>query len=161
MTTTDPTRIDLEITIDVPVEHAFATFTERFDEIKPREQNLLAVPIARSVLEPHVGGTIHDVGTDGTTCAWARVLAFEPPTRLVFSWDLSPMYQVETDPDRCSEVEVTFSAVGPEQTRVQLQHRHLDRHGEGWESFTGLGSGDGWPLWLDRYRALATAPVAR
>lgn len=153
---TDPTRIDLEITIDVPVEHAFATFTGRFDEIKPREQNILAVPIARSVLEPRVGGTIHDVGTDGSTCTWARVLAFEPPDRLVFTWDLSPTFQVETDPDRCSEVEVTFSAIGPEQTRVHLQHRHLDRHGAGWEGLGALGTGDGWPLWLDRYRVLAT-----
>lgn len=152
----DPTRIDLEITIDVPVEHAFATFTGRFDEIKPREQNILAVPIARSVLEPRVGGTIHDVGTDGSTCTWARVLAFEPPDRLVFTWDLSPTFQVETDPDRCSEVEVTFSAIGPEQTRVHLQHRHLDRHGAGWEGLGALGTGDGWPLWLDRYRVLAT-----
>jgi len=152
----DPTRIDLEITIDVPVEHAFATFTGRFDEIKPREQNILAVPIARSVLEPRVGGTIHDVGTDGSTCTWARVLTFEPPDRLVFTWDLSPTFQVETDPDRCSEVEVTFSAIGPEQTRVHLQHRHLDRHGAGWEGLGALGTGDGWPLWLDRYRVLAT-----
>jgi uncharacterized protein YndB with AHSA1/START domain len=151
---TEPTSVSLEITVDVPVEHAFTTFTERFDEIKPREQNLLAVPIVRTVLEPRVGGTIHDIGTDGSTCTWARVLAFEPPTRLVFSWDLSPYYQVETDADRCSEVEITFSSLGPEQTRVQLEHRHLDRHGEGWESFLGLGTGDGWPIWLDHYRVL-------
>ncbi len=152
--TTDPTRLELEITIDVPVEHAFGTFTERFDEIKPREQNLLAVPIERTVLEPQVGGTISDIGTDGTTCTWARVLAFEPPDRLVFSWDLSPTFQLETDPDHCSEVEVTFVPLGPEQTQVRLEHRHLDRHGEGWEGLTFLGTGDGWPLWLDRYTKL-------
>lgn len=151
---TDPTRLELEITIDVPVEHAFGVFTERFDEIKPREQNLLAVPIARTVLEPKVGGTIHDIGTDGTTCTWARVLAYDPPTRLVFSWDLSPTFQVETDPDRCSEVEVTFTALGPEQTQVRLEHRHLDRHGEGWEGLTFLGTGDGWPLWLSRFAGM-------
>jgi uncharacterized protein YndB with AHSA1/START domain len=153
--TTDPTRLELEITIDVPVEHAFGTFTGRFDEIKPREQNLLAVPIERTVLEPQVGGTIHDIGTDGTICTWARVLAFEPPHRLVFSWDLGPTFEVETDPDRCSEVEVTFTALGPEQTQVRLEHRHLDRHGEGWEGLTFLGTGDGWPLWLSRFGAMA------
>ncbi len=155
--TTDPTRLQLEIVIDVPVEHAFGTFTERFDEIKPREQNLLAVPIERTVLEPRVGGTIHDVGTDGTTCTWARVLAYEPPNRLVFSWDLSPTFQVEADPTRCSEVEVTFTSVGPEQTQVRLEHRHLDRHGEGWENLTFLGTGDGWPLWLSRYEGIVGA----
>ncbi len=152
--TPDPTRLELEITIDVPVEHAFGTFTERFDEIKPREQNLLAVPIERTVLEPHVGGTIQDIGTDGTTCTWARVLAFEPPDRLVFSWHLSPTFQLETDPDHCSEVEVTFIPLGPEKTQVRLAHRHLDRHGEGWEGLTFLGTGDGWPLWLDRFSQL-------
>jgi uncharacterized protein YndB with AHSA1/START domain len=152
--TTDPTRLELEITIDVPVEHAFGTFTDRFDEIKPREQNLLAVPIERTVLEPQVGGTIHDIGTDGTTCTWARVLAFEPPHRLVFSWDLSPTFQLETDPSHCSEVEVSFTSIGPEQTRVRLEHRHLDRHGEGWEGLTFLGTGDGWPLWLSRFSDL-------
>ena len=158
--TTDPTRLEFEITIDVPVEHAFGTFTERFDEIKPREQNLLAVPIERTVLEPKVGGTIHDVGTDGTTCTWARVLAFEPPHRLVFSWDLSPTFQVETDPARCSEVEVTFTSLGSEQTLVRLEHRHLDRHGEGWEGLTFLGTGDGWPLWLSRFSEMVASSDA-
>ena len=158
--TADPTRLELEITIDVPVEHAFGTFTERFDEIKPREQNLLAVPIERTVLEPQVGGTIHDVGTDGTTCTWARVLAFEPPNRLVFSWDLDPAFELETDPARCSEVEVTFTPLGPEQTLVRLEHRHLDRHGEGWEGLTFLGTGDGWPLWLSRYREMVASSDA-
>jgi uncharacterized protein YndB with AHSA1/START domain len=158
--TTDPTRLELEITVDVPVQHAFATFTERFDEIKPRKQNLLAVPIERTVLEPRVGGTIYDVGTDGTSCTWARVLAYEPPHRLVFSWDLSPTFQVETDPDRCSEVEVTFVPVGPEETHVRLEHRHLDRHGEGWEGLTYLGTGDGWPLWLSRFREMVASSDA-
>ena len=158
--TTDPTRLELEITIDVPVEHAFGVFTDRFDEIKPRDQNLLAVPIERTVLEPQVGGTIHDIGTDGTTCTWARVLAFEPPHRLVFSWDLSPTYQIETDPDRCSEVEVTFTSLGPEQTQVRLEHRHLDRHGDGWEGLTFLGTGDGWPLWLSRYQGMIASSAA-
>jgi uncharacterized protein YndB with AHSA1/START domain len=158
--TADPTRLELEITIDVPVEHAFGTFTERFDEIKPREQNLLAVPIERTVLEPQVGGTIHDVGTDGSTCTWARVLAFEPPNRLVFSWDLDPAFELETDPARCSEVEVTFTPLGPEQTLVRLEHRHLDRHGEGWEGLTFLGTGDGWPLWLSRYREMVASSDA-
>jgi uncharacterized protein YndB with AHSA1/START domain len=157
--TTDPTRLELDVTIEVPVDHAFRTFVERFDEIKPREQNLLAVPIERTVLEPRAGGTIHDIGTDGTTCVWARVLVVDPPHRLVFSWDLSPTFQLETDPARCSEVEVTFTPLGAERTQVRLEHRHLDRHGEGWEGLTFLGTGDGWPLWLSRYRELlARAP---
>jgi len=159
--TPTPTSVALEITVEVPVEHAFATFTERFDDIKPREHNLLAVPIERTVLEPREGGTIHDVGTDGSICTWSRVLAYEPPRRLVFSWDIGPTWQLETDPDRCSEVEVTFTAVRPEQTLVALEHRHLDRHGDGWEGLTSLGAGAGWPLYLSRYEDLTAAnPVS-
>ncbi|WP_129789825.1 SRPBCC family protein [Promicromonospora panici] len=154
-TAQDRTRLEVDITVDVPVEHAFRVFTERFDEIKPREHNLLTVPIERTVLEPYAGGTIYDVGVDGSRCAWARVLVHEPPHRLVISWDISPRWQVEPDPDRTSEVEIRFVAETPERTRVALEHRHLDRHGDGWEGFTSLDSGDGWPLYLERYRAIA------
>ena len=87
-------------------------FTRDFGAIKPREHNLLPVPISETVVETHVGGHIIDRGADGSECRWARVLAFEPPDRFVFSWDISPHWQVETDPDKTSEVEVTFTALG-------------------------------------------------
>jgi uncharacterized protein YndB with AHSA1/START domain len=154
-TSRDRTRLQVDIAVDVPVDHAFRVFTEHFDQIKPREHNLLTVPIERTVLEPRAGGTIYDVGGDGSTCTWARVLVHEPPHRLVISWDISPRWQVETDPSRTSEVEIRFVAETPERTKVTLEHRHLDRHGEGWESFTSLDAGDGWPLYLERYRAIA------
>ena len=154
-TSQDPTRLQADIAVDVPVEHAFRVFTEHFDQIKPREHNLLAVPIERTVLEPYAGGTIYDVGVDGSTCTWARVLVHEPPHRLVFSWDISPRWQVETDLSRTSEVEIRFVAESSERTKVTLEHRHLARHGEGWEGFTSLDAGDGWPLYLERYRAVA------
>jgi len=153
-TAQDRTRLQVDITVDVPVEHAFRVFTERFDEIKPREHNLLTVPIERTVLEPYAGGTIYDVGVDGSRCTWARVLVHEPPHRLVISWDISPRWQIEPDPDRTSEVEIRFVAEAPERTRVALEHRHLDRHGDGWEGFTSLDNADGWPLYLERYRAV-------
>lgn len=149
------TSLRVETTVDVPVEHAFRVFTERFDAIKPRDHNLLAVPIERTVLEPRIGGTIYDVGSDGSTCVWARILAYEPPHRLVFSWDISPRWRLETDPARASEVEIRFVAEAPERTLVVLDHRHLDRHGEGWQQFTGLDTGNGWPLYLARYREVA------
>jgi len=70
----------------------------------------------------------------------------------VFSWDISPQWQIETDPDKTSEVEVRFVAEGPGRTRVELEHRNLDRHGAGWESERdGVGGGDGWPLYLNRF----------
>ena len=138
-------------------ERAFATFTQRLGEFKPPEHNLLGSPIASTVLEPRVGGHIVDRGEDGSECRWARVLAFEPPDRLVFSWDIGPTWQLE-DPEHASEVELRFVADGPDHTRVELEHRHLDRHGPGWPAVhEGVDGDQGWPLYLARYAALLEA----
>jgi uncharacterized protein YndB with AHSA1/START domain len=154
------TSVAFEVSVAVPVEYAFRVFTERFDEIKPREHNLLTVPIERTVLEPREGGVIRDVGVDGSTCAWARILIWEPPHRLVFSWDISPQWGLETDPARTSEVEVRFIAEAPECTQVRLEHRNLDRHGDGWQAFANLGAG-GWPLYLERFRDATNRDAGR
>jgi uncharacterized protein YndB with AHSA1/START domain len=154
-TQADETMVRTEVVVNAPVERAFALFTERFDQIKPREHNMLSVDIAESVLEARVGGRVYDRGTDGTECQWGRVLAYEPPTRLVFSWDISPHWQIETDLERASEVEVRFVADGPARTRVELEHRHLDRHGDGWEGTReGVRGDQGWPLYLQRFAAV-------
>jgi uncharacterized protein YndB with AHSA1/START domain len=146
-----------QIVVNAPIEEAFATFTARFGDFKPPEHNLLAAPIAETVFEPRVGGHIYDRATDGTECRWARVLAYEPPQRVVFSWDIGPSWQVETEPDNTSEVEVRFIAEDPHRTRVELEHRNLDRHGPGWEAVRdGVAHDQGWPLYLDRYAALFT-----
>ena len=102
------TSVRTQIVVEVPIERAFSVFTEKFDSIKPREHNMLAVDIAETVFEPREGGRIYDRGVDGSECQWARVLAFEPPNRVVFSWDISPQWQIESDPDKTSEVEVRF-----------------------------------------------------
>ena len=81
--------------------------------------------------------------------------AFDPPDRVVFSWDISPRWAIETDHAQTSEVEVRFYAETPNRTRVELEHRHIDRHGPGWEAVTeGIDGPEGWPLYLDRYAAL-------
>jgi uncharacterized protein YndB with AHSA1/START domain len=152
------TSMTTQIVVEAPRERAFRVFVERFDEIKPREHNMLAVDIEETVLEPRVGGDIYDRGVDGSTCRWARVLAYEPPERIVFSWDISPRWQPETDLANTSEVEVQFVEETPERTRVELEHRHLDRHGEHWESLRdGVDSADGWPLYLERYARMIGA----
>jgi uncharacterized protein YndB with AHSA1/START domain len=154
VTQTD-TAVRQEMVVPAPLEKAFDVFTRRFGEVKPREHNLLDSPIVETVLEPYVGGHIVDRAEDGSECRWARVLAFEPPHRLIFTWDISPRWQLETDPEMTSEVEVTFVAESDDSTRVTLEHRHLDRHGSGWESLRDGIEGDaGWPLYLARYGAL-------
>ena len=151
----DAAVVRREIVVKAPIEKAFTVFTDRFGDFKPREHNLLRAPIVETVFEPRVGGNIVDRGEDGSECRWARILAYDPPHRVVFSWDIGPTWQIESDPDLTSEVEVRFTAETPERTRIELEHRHLDRHGPGWETMRdGNGHDQGWPLYLSRYAAL-------
>ena len=156
MTTQTPqTSVRMQVVVAAPIERAFRVFVEDFDAIKPHEHNLLQVPIGQTVFEPRVGGHIYDRGTDGSECRWARVLVYEPPTRLVFTWDITPQWQIESDPDKTSEVEVRFTSESPDRTRLELEHRHLNRHGVGWETERdGIASDGGWPLYLRRYSDL-------
>jgi uncharacterized protein YndB with AHSA1/START domain len=140
------TSITSSTVVAAPVDRAFSVFTEGIGTWFPPEYNLLDAPIAERVFEPRAGGRVYDRGEDGSECAWARVLAYEPPHRVVLSWDISPQWQLETDPERTSEVEVRFTEEEPGRTRVDLEHRHIERHGEGWEQLRDSVAGDsGWP----------------
>jgi uncharacterized protein YndB with AHSA1/START domain len=148
------TSVRSSIVVEAPIDRAFSMFTEGIGSWFPSEYNLLAVDIAERVFEPRVGGQIYDRGTDGSECHWARVLAYDPPNRVMFSWDIGTQWQIETDPAKTSEVDVQFTAETPERTRVELEHRHLDRHGEGWEQTRDTVAGDGgWPGCLRAFSA--------
>ena len=154
-TPVSPAPVRQSVVVEAPIEHAFKVFTEQFGSFKPSEHNLLAVPIAETVFEPRVGGHVYDRGVDGSECRWARVLAYEPPNRVLLSWDISPRWQIETDPEKTSEWEVRFTAETPHRTRVELEHRKLDRHGDGWQGVRdGVAGDQGWPLYLQRYADL-------
>jgi uncharacterized protein YndB with AHSA1/START domain len=157
VSTTDDTVVRREVTVDASQQRAFDAFTKQFGDFKPKEHNLLAAPIAETTFEPRVGGHIVDRAEDGTECRWARVLAYDPPDRVVFSWDISPYWQLEADEANASEVEVRFIAETPERTRVELEHRNLDRHGPGWEGVRdGIADEGGWPTYLTRYADVVT-----
>jgi uncharacterized protein YndB with AHSA1/START domain len=146
------------IVVDAPIERAFSVFTQGFGSFKPPEHNMLSVDIAETVFELREGGHVYDKGIDGSECRWARVLSYDPPNRVVISWDMSPAWQIETDPAKTSEVEVRFIAEAPDRTRVELEHRNIDRHGNGWESVReGVDAEGGWPLYLKRYADVVAA----
>jgi uncharacterized protein YndB with AHSA1/START domain len=127
-------------------------FTDDIGSWWTPEHHILQADLKEMVFEPRVGGHIVDRGVDGSECAWARVLAYEPPNRVVFSWDVSLQWQLETDHSRTSEVEVRFVAESPARTRVELEHRNLDRHGDGWEGMRdAVGAPDGWAHGLQRF----------
>jgi uncharacterized protein YndB with AHSA1/START domain len=151
---TQETTVRSSIVVEAPIDRAFAVFTEDMASWWPPEHHLLQGPLAAMVFEPRVGGQIYDKGVDGSECHWARVLAYEPPHLVTFSWDISMAWQVETDPARTSEVEVRFVAESPTRTLVELEHRHLDRHGDGWEGMReSVGSPEGWGVGLRAFAA--------
>ena len=157
-TPAEATSIRREVVVEAPIERAFSVFTKGFGTFKPPEHNMLGVDIAETVFELCEGGHVYDRGVDGSECHWARVLAYEPPNRVVISWDISPRWQIETDREKTSEVDVRFIAEAPDRTRVELEHRNLDRHGDGWEAVREGVDGDaGWPLYLHRFADVLAA----
>jgi uncharacterized protein YndB with AHSA1/START domain len=148
----ETTTIRAQVVVQAPINRAFSVFTEGIGTWFPREYNVLPVEIAERVFEPRVGGHVYDRGVDGSECHWARVLAYEPPRRVLISWDISPRWQIETDVKKTSEVEVLFISEGAERTRVEVEHRHLERHGEGWEQARdAVGGEGGWGWCLQKF----------
>jgi uncharacterized protein YndB with AHSA1/START domain len=139
------TEVSTEIDVDAPVEHAFRVFTDGIGSWWNPDHHILDAELAEMVFEPRVGGHLIDRGTDGSECRWGRVLAYEPPRHVCFSWDINLRWQLETDPDKTSEVDVTFTPDGAHRTHVVLTHRHLHRHGDGWEAMRDA-VGSGWSL---------------
>jgi uncharacterized protein YndB with AHSA1/START domain len=146
------TSVRHQIVVDAPVERAFSVFTKDFGQFKPPDHNLLSVDIAETVFELRVGGHVYDKGVDGSESHFARVLVYEPPNRVVISWDINAQWSIETDHAKTSEVEVRFIAEAPDRTRVELEHRNLERHGDGWDSIRdGVDGENGWALYLRRF----------
>jgi uncharacterized protein YndB with AHSA1/START domain len=161
MSNSPKTSVQTSIVVEVPIDHAFAVFTQDMGSWWPPEHHILQAELAEMVFEPREGGHVFDRGTDGSECRWARVLAYEPPERVVFSWDISLAWQIESDSTKTSEVEVRFVSESPVRTRVVLEHRNIDHHGDGWEQMRdAVGSPEGWAVGLQRFAArLQGAPT--
>lgn len=129
---------------------AFDLFANRFDTWWPRDKSANpGTTLAETVLEPWVGGRWYEKGSNGSTCDWGRVLAYEPGRRLVLNWQLSANYRY--DPALVTEVEIAFEADG-DGTVVKLEHRNIERFGERYaEMRNGIAGTNGWPAILAAY----------
>jgi uncharacterized protein YndB with AHSA1/START domain len=152
------TSVAVSVEVEAPIARAFEVFTAQIGMWWSPDHHILQAELKEMVFEPRVGGHIYDVGMDGSECRWARVLAYDPPRRVVFSWDIGLAWQIETDAGRTSEVEVRFTEDGPDRTRVVLEHSHLDRHGDGWEQMRdAVNAPDGWRKGLAEFAARAAS----
>ena len=150
------TAVTREITVQAAPERAFEVFTARFDTWWPRSHHIAPAEMAEAVIEPKAGGRWYERGVDGSEVVWGEVLAWDPPHRLRLSWRLDGSWSLESDPERCSEIEVTFTAEG-DATRVALVHAHLERHTGADALRTGVSGEGGWSGLLAAYAEVASA----
>jgi uncharacterized protein YndB with AHSA1/START domain len=144
------------VTVAAGVEQAFNAFTEGFDTWWPRSHSIGGAALKKAVIEGKVGGRCYQQSVDGSECDWGRILVWEPPSRVVLAWQLNPQWEYEPDMAKASEVEITFSAEADGSTRVDLEHRHFDRHGAGADVMRGgVDSPEGWSGLLQMYAAVA------
>lgn len=116
------------IHVNAPQDVAWRVFTEQLGAWWPLAQYKIGnVNAVDAVIEPRVGGRWYERGEDGSTCEWGSVLAWEPPSRLLLSWDINADWQY--DPALKTELEIRFIAKGKRVTRVELEHRNLGRYG--------------------------------
>lgn len=134
---------------------AFRVFTAEVGSWWPLDTHHIGpVAAATAVIEPRAGGRWFERGVDGTETPWGRVLAFEPPTRLLLTWEIGCDWH--HDPALITEVEVRFVVEGPSRTRVELEHRDLDQYGpRSGEMRDVFDSPGGWPGLLARFGARA------
>ena len=142
------------ITVKASVDDAFRVFTDEMDSWWPREHHIGKSPMKRVIVEPKAGGRCYTEQEDGTDCDWGTVLEWDPPHRFVMAWRITTKWEFEPDLWKSSEVEVRFSPVDETTTRIDLEHRHLARHGDGFEGMrSAVDSPNGWGGTLTRYAA--------
>lgn len=133
------------VTVKTNVERAFRVFTAGFDTWWPRTHHIGKSPMTKAIIEPVAGGRCYSAQQDGTDCQWGTVMAWEPPHRLVIAWQITPEWGFEPDLAKASEVEIRFTPEPDGATRVDLEHRHFERMGQGGASMrTSVDGGMGW-----------------
>ncbi len=154
---TDPNSVRKVVDVQAPQDVAWRVFTQRMGMWWPLATHKIGTAKAvDAVIEPHVGGRWYERGDDGSTCDWGRVLSWEPHTRLVLSWDISADWQ--PDPDLKTEIEVRFIAKGNGRTRVEFEHRRLDRFGARREEMRRIFDTEGdWGRLLEAFARTAAA----
>lgn len=147
-----PVVITRTVTVEAPPERAFEVFTAGIDRWWPHTHRIGDAPMATAVLEGREGGRWYERGEDGVEHDWGQVQAWDPPRRLVVSWQLGGDYRYDPDPAKGSEWEVRFAPEGDGRTRVDLEHRGFERQGTGGQAVAdSVASEGGWSGLLELY----------
>jgi uncharacterized protein YndB with AHSA1/START domain len=144
------------VTVAAPPERAFEVFTAGFASWWPPSHSLVDGGYESAHIEPREGGRWYERSRTGVECEWGRVLAYEPPHRILLSWELDGEFAVDPDPSRATEVEVRFTPEG-DGTRVELEHRGFERRADGATIADEVAGDGGWSGLLERYAEVAAA----
>ena len=151
MTTTNESIAPVRKTVVVKAsqEHAFRVFTDGFDTWWPKSHHIGASPMAKAVIEGRLGGRLYARCEDGTDCPWGTITVWDPPRRFAFAWQITPEWKYQPELELASEVDVRFTPQDGGTTRVDLEHRNFERHGEGGVAMrAGVDADQGWGMLL-------------
>ena len=152
-----PAPVRKSVTVDAPIARAFDVFTAGFGRWWPASHSIGKSRIRNAVIEPRVGGRWYEIGEDGSECEWGEVLAWQPPNRVLLAWRIGIDWRF--DPGLLTEVDVRFTALGDDATRVELEHRLLENMGEAAGTAREIFESDrGWTGLLASFRAEASIP---
>ena len=142
------------ITVNASAARAFRVFTADFDSWWPRTHHIGASPMKKAIIEGKVGGRCYSEQEEGTECDWGKVLVWDPPHRFVLAWQITHDWGYQPDLAQSSEVEIRFTPTDEGGTRVDLEHRHFERHAAGAVSMrTAVDSPGGWGSLLEMFAA--------
>jgi len=146
--TAEETAVRKSVLVQATVERALSVFVEQMETWWPATHHIGKTPFEAIFVEPRVGGRWYERNVAGDQCDWGKVLAWDPPHLVTFSWHIGPDHDqpdwvCDPDPAKASEVAIRFTAEGPGTTLVELEHSKLERHGEGWEKLRAVFDGPG------------------
>ncbi len=149
-----PAPVRKTITVKAGADQAFVVFAERMGRWWNKGHSINSSPLQDVILEPRPGGRWYERGEDGSECQWGHVIEWDPPRRLLLAWQLNAAWKF--DPSLITELEITFSPLGPDETKVDLEHRNIERYGENTEQMrAALDSDGGWAGLLKGYAEAA------
>ena len=146
-----------KITIAIKIKNnkkiAFDSFVNKFNKWWPEEYTWSGNVLEIINIEPKVNGKCYEIGPNHFRYDWGRVLKFEHPNKIVFTWQISPSRVPEPNPDKVSEIKIEFITINKSFTRTEFEHKCFSKHGDGWENYLEtLKSEQGWPYILDKFK---------
>ena len=145
-----PAPVRRSIGVKVSQKRAFEVFTGSIGAWWPRSHHIGSTPLKTITIEPREGGRWYETGEDGVECDWGKVLVWDPYGRLVLAWQIDAAFKY--DPRLTTEVELSFTPVGERETRVDLEHRNLERFGDKADQVASqVGAPGGWAKVLEDF----------